>query len=298
MQLCMGHLNSPVREPSHAEAGSLSSGSRGHSTELGEFLTPGLHVHSSSVLRARSMHVIAINNNEKSATIQPLPGGMDPFLRTGAIPISSDSACTSRRSLPRLTELITTRPHGPPPSPGSCPLVCSPSKTRANVHVLIRGCRSPSQKTSGTLPPFPFLCEVRKRRLLEHPVSPRCPCGPSFTTSRESHWELGIKRLSPGMTNITCRGPRPNFGHEAASPADHRAQWLWNPSRAGPWGCGHGHTWLWGIFDVASATRNGSFYFSVNLNVTTDHSVTWKLLRLEPGNAHLLLQLQILRHLK
>lgn len=212
MQLCMGHLNSPVREPSHAEAGSLSSGSRGHSTELGEFLTPGLHVHSSSVLRARSMHVIAINNNEKSATIQPLPGGMDPFLRTGAIPISSDSACTSRRSLPRLTELITTRPHGPPPSPGSCPLVCSPSKTRANVHVLIRGCRSPSQKTSGILPPFPFLCEeIQKATALGTSRVPEVSLWPFLHDVERVPLGAGDKEVIPRNDKYHVQGSTPQF---------------------------------------------------------------------------------------
>lgn len=120
----MGHLNS------HAEVGSLSAGSRGHSawrtSHARALFFPLLHVRSSSFFRARSVHIIAINSNKRSATIQPLPGGTDPFLRTGAIPISRDSACSSRRSLylPRLTELITMCPHCP------CPL-------RARAHGLL-----------------------------------------------------------------------------------------------------------------------------------------------------------------
>lgn len=158
----MGHLNS------HAEAGSLSSGSHGHSTWRASYAKalcfPPLHVRSSSFFRARSMHIMAINGNEKSAIIQPLAGGMGPSSGLEQFPfpgtlLAEAGVGVFRLSLylPHLTELITTHPHCPPPTPGSGPVVCSPSKTRANVHVLIRGCRSPSQKTSGTLLHFPFL---------------------------------------------------------------------------------------------------------------------------------------------
>lgn len=42
---------------------------------------PPLHASSSSFFRVRSMHIIAINGNKKSATIHPLPRGRGVLLQ-------------------------------------------------------------------------------------------------------------------------------------------------------------------------------------------------------------------------
>lgn len=213
----MGHLNS------HAEAGSLSSGSHGHSTWRASYAKalcfPPLHVHSSSFFRARSMHIMAINGNEKSAIIQPLAGGMGPSSGLEQFPfpgtlLAEAGVGVFRLSLylPHLTELITTRPHCPPPTPGSGPVVCSPSKTRANVHVLIRGCRSPSQKTSGTLPPFPFLCKEPLRvTALGTSRVPKVSLWPFLHDVERVPLGAGDKEVIPRNDKYRMQGSTPQF---------------------------------------------------------------------------------------